>query len=264
MDTALLLDFNFEISRKVADALFRHSINVFRMVSAEQCSFEARRLNPAVIIIARSSGSAYDTDKLNVLLKVGKAPVIVISEGHDEAEELAALDAGAAEFIKGTASGELIAARVLHALNSGRVDKRDGRESENRRVLNHDRLELDIGAHNAKWAGHVLNVTCKEMALLATLIQSPGVVKSRRSLIDEAYSEDTYVDDRTVDSHMKRIRNKIRAVDPDFDGIQAVYGIGYRFRVRRECELASGNSAENGRFPGSSHSRASHLPGMRA
>jgi DNA-binding winged helix-turn-helix (wHTH) protein len=81
------------------------------------------------------------------------------------------------------------------------------------------------------------------MALLVALIRHPGVVKSRNSLIDEAYAENIHVDERTIDSHMKRIRAKLRELDPDFDGIQSVYGIGYRFRVHQKNAMDAAKSA---------------------
>jgi two-component system response regulator ChvI len=206
MNTVLLLDHSFKLSCRIADTLFRSDINVFRVASEEHCTQEANRLAPIGIIVAISDGSDKIQALLQTLLRNREVPVIVISENHDEAEELAALQLGVSAFLDGDASCELIAARILHGLNIGVVERNRRNAMEPRRVLSHDRLELDLDAHNAKWRGQELEVTCKEMSLLVALIQRPGVVKSRSSLIDHAYSENIHVDERTIDSHMKRIR----------------------------------------------------------
>jgi two-component system response regulator ChvI len=79
------------------------------------------------------------------------------------------------------------------------------------------------------WAGQDVTLTVTEFLILEALAQRPGVVKSRNQLLDIAYQDDVYVDDRTIDSHIKRIRRKFRAVDPQFDAIETLYGVGYRF-----------------------------------
>ncbi|MFM6853205.1 MAG: winged helix-turn-helix domain-containing protein, partial [Sphingopyxis sp.] len=91
------------------------------------------------------------------------------------------------------------------------------------------RLTIDAARHRSLWAGQTVSLTVTEFLILDTLSQRPGVVKSRSQLMDIAYQDDVYVDDRTIDSHIKRIRRKFRAVDPQFDGIETLYGAGYRF-----------------------------------
>ena len=88
---------------------------------------------------------------------------------------------------------------------------------------------MDPDRHKVRWDGHEVSLTVTEFLILGALAQRPGVVKSRNQLLDVAYSDDVYVDDRTIDSHIKRIRRKFRATDPEFDAIETLYGVGYKF-----------------------------------
>ena len=88
---------------------------------------------------------------------------------------------------------------------------------------------MDPARHKVRWDSKDVSLTVTEFLILEALAQRPGVVKSRNQLLDVAYSDDTYVDDRTIDSHIKRIRRKLRAADPKFDAIETLYGVGYRF-----------------------------------
>jgi two-component system response regulator ChvI len=91
------------------------------------------------------------------------------------------------------------------------------------------RLKMDPARHKVSWAGDEVSLTVTEFLILEALAQRPGVVKTRNQLLDVAYSDDVYVDDRTIDSHVKRIRRKFRLADPGFDAIETLYGVGYRF-----------------------------------
>jgi two-component system response regulator ChvI len=88
---------------------------------------------------------------------------------------------------------------------------------------------MDPARHRTSWAGESVTLTVTEFLILETLAQRPGIVKTRNQLMDAAYHDDIYVDDRTIDSHIKRLRRKFRQVDPEFDAIETLYGAGYRF-----------------------------------
>jgi two-component system response regulator ChvI len=96
-------------------------------------------------------------------------------------------------------------------------------------MLVRGRLSMDPARHKVKWDGRDVTLTVTEFLILEALAQRPGVVKNRNQLLDIAYQDDVYVDDRTIDSHIKRIRRKFRAADPEFDAIETLYGVGYRF-----------------------------------
>lgn len=260
MNTVLLLDHSYKLSCKIADTLFRNSVNVFRMGSEEQCGVEAMRLRPAGIIVALSKENRDQRELMARLVRNRNVPVIVVSENHDEAEELEALEMGVAAFLDGGASCELIAARILRALSIGAERGNSYQVTDDHNILKHEDLELDLDAYSAKWRDQDLEVTCKEMWLLVALIRRPGVVKSRSSLIDEAYAENIHVDERTIDSHMKRIRSKFREIDPDFDGIESVYGVGYRFRVQHGNTAGIIRSENKRVYPKRTFQNASRIP----
>ena len=96
-------------------------------------------------------------------------------------------------------------------------------------MLVRGRLQMDPARHKVNWDGRDVTLTVTEFLILEALAQRPGVVKNRNQLLDVAYQDDVYVDDRTIDSHIKRIRRKFRATDPQFDAIETLYGVGYRF-----------------------------------
>ena len=96
-------------------------------------------------------------------------------------------------------------------------------------MVRRGRIELDPPRHLVKWDGQPVALTVTEFLILEALAHRPGVVKSRNQLMDAAYSDDVFIDDRTIDSHIKRLRRKFREVDPDFSGIETLYGAGYSF-----------------------------------
>jgi two-component system response regulator ChvI len=98
------------------------------------------------------------------------------------------------------------------------------------RALKRGKLTLDPARHESLWEGKSVKLTVTEFLLLQSLAQRPGFVKSRDNLMDAAYDDQVYVDDRTIDSHIKRMRKKFREVDPEFDAIETLYGVGYRYR----------------------------------
>ena len=100
----------------------------------------------------------------------------------------------------------------------------------NSKVMKRGKLTLDPARHDSLWDGKPVRLTVTEFLLLQALAQRPGFVKSRDNLMDAAYDDQVYVDDRTIDSHIKRMRKKFRQVDPEFDSIETLYGVGYRYR----------------------------------
>jgi two-component system response regulator ChvI len=98
------------------------------------------------------------------------------------------------------------------------------------RPLKRGKLTLDPARHDCLWEGRPVKLTVTEFLLLQSLAQRPGFVKSRDNLMDAAYDDQVYVDDRTIDSHVKRMRKKFRVIDPEFDAIETLYGVGYRYR----------------------------------
>ena len=96
-------------------------------------------------------------------------------------------------------------------------------------MLERGQLKMDLERHACTWKGKNVTLTVTEFLILQALANRPGVVKSRDALMDAAYDDQVYVDDRTIDSHIKRLRKKFKVVDDDFEKIETLYGVGYRF-----------------------------------
>ena len=158
-------------------------------------------------------------------------PVIFLTSKDDEIDELFGLKMGADDFIKKPFSQRLLVERVKAVLR--RASPRDAVEKRPdvpAQLLERGALSMDQERHTCTWQGRAVRLTVTEFLILYALAQRPGVVKSRNALMDAAYDDQVYVDDRTIDSHIKRLRKKFKAVDDDFDMIETLYGVGYRFR----------------------------------
>jgi two-component system response regulator ChvI len=164
---------------------------------------------------------------------VGSMPVIFLTSKDDELDEALGLAMGADDYISKPFSQRLLIARIRALLR--RQDLARGTDTqapsgeEETPLIERGRLVMDPARHKVLWDGRDVTLTVTEFLILEALAQRPGVVKSRNQLLDVAYQDDVYVDDRTIDSHIKRIRRKFRGVDPEFDAIETLYGVGYRF-----------------------------------
>jgi two-component system response regulator ChvI len=159
-------------------------------------------------------------------------PVIFLTSKDDELDEALGLAMGADDYISKPFSQRLLIARIRAILRRQELAKGEAESTQNEPeppLLEQGRLLMDPARHKVLWDGKDVSLTVTEFLILEALAQRPGVVKSRNQLLDVAYQDDVYVDDRTIDSHIKRIRRKFRAVDPDFDAIETLYGVGYKF-----------------------------------
>ena len=158
-------------------------------------------------------------------------PVIFLTSKDDELDEALGLAMGADDYIAKPFSQRLLIARIRAILRRTEAIQTAASEPDAAPAptMERGRLVMDPARHRTAWAGQPVTLTVTEFLLLETLAQRPGVVKTRNQLMDTAYQDDIYVDDRTIDSHIKRIRRKFRAVDPTFDAIETLYGAGYRF-----------------------------------
>ena len=160
-------------------------------------------------------------------------PVIFLTSKDDEADEALGLASGADDYIAKPFSQRLLIARIGAILRRADLTKRiaSGESADETlpETIVRGRLSMDPARHEVTWGGQPVSLTVTEFLILEALAQRPGVVKSRNQLMDAAYHEDVFVDDRTVDSHIKRLRRKFRAVDPEFGAIDTLYGAGYSF-----------------------------------
>jgi len=159
-------------------------------------------------------------------------PVIFLTSKDDELDEALGLAMGADDYIAKPFSQRLLIARIRAILRRQELARGEAtatQDAAEQPLLERGRLAMDPARHKVRWGGRDVTLTVTEFLILDALAQRPGVVKSRNQLLDVAYQDDVYVDDRTIDSHIKRIRRKFRAVDPEFDSIETLYGVGYRF-----------------------------------
>jgi two-component system response regulator ChvI len=157
-------------------------------------------------------------------------PVIFLTSKDDEIDELFGLKMGADDFIKKPFSQRLLVERVKAVLR--RAGKSEGAPppQDTAKVIERGKLAMDPDRHSCTWDSKPVTLTVTEFLILQALAQRPGIVKSRDALMDAAYDDQVYVDDRTIDSHIKRLRKKFNQVDEAFDGIETLYGVGYRFK----------------------------------
>lgn len=157
-------------------------------------------------------------------------PVIILSSKDEEIDQLMGLRLGADDYITKPFSQRLLLERIRALLRRHELNKAESDGGTNNSLVVRGALTLDDLRHQCRWHDQDIQLTVTEFLLTKALATRPGLVKSRDQLIDAAYGENIYVDDRTIDSHIKRIRKKFRQVDPEFNKIETLYGIGYRYK----------------------------------
>lgn len=166
---------------------------------------------------------------LQRLRQTSRLPVIFLTSKDDELDELMGLRMGADDYIKKPFSQRLLIERIRTLLRRETL-ARDATVTDPGQTIARGPLLLDGARHACTWKGQPIDLTVTEFLLVKALALRPGHVKNRDQLMDAAYGEHVYVDDRTIDSHIKRVRKKFKAIDPDFAQIETLYGVGYRYR----------------------------------
>ena len=157
-------------------------------------------------------------------------PVIFLTSKDEEIDELFGLKMGADDYIAKPFSQRLVVERVKAVLRRFAPKDAQNAAAAQAQILERGKLKLDPERHTCVWDSKNVTLTVTEFLILQALATRPGVVKSRDALMDAAYDDQVYVDDRTIDSHIKRLRKKFKVVDDDFDVIETLYGVGYRFK----------------------------------
>jgi two-component system response regulator ChvI len=166
---------------------------------------------------------------LGEIRKTDQMPIIFLTSKDDEVDELMGLRMGADDYIKKPFSQRLLIERIRAILRRKDPAPEGSEDGEN--VLRRGDLMLDPDRHLCVWKGKEVTLTVTEFLLVEALARRPGHVKNRDQLIDAAYGENIYVEDRTIDSHVKRLRRKFRQTDKEFSGIETLYGVGYRYKT---------------------------------
>ncbi|MBL12756.1 MAG: DNA-binding response regulator [Rhodospirillaceae bacterium] len=169
-------------------------------------------------------------DGMELLAKLreySSMPVIFLTSKDDELDEMLGLRMGADDYIKKPFSQKLLIERIRALLRRSSIDR--GNKIDESDLIIRGNLILDNSRHQCTWKGEPVDLTVTEFLLIGSLASRPGFVKNRDQLMDAAYGENIYVDDRTIDSHIKRLRKKFKSVDPGFSNIETLYGVGYRY-----------------------------------
>ena len=168
---------------------------------------------------------------LGHLRKSSNLPIIFLTSKDDEIDEVLGLRMGADDYVRKPFSQRLLVERIRAVLRRREaLEEGTAERAEAEKVIKRGKLEMDPLRHSTVWNGDPVTLTVTEFLILHALAQRPGFVKSRDQLMDAAYDDQVYVDDRTIDSHIKRIRKKFREVADDFNSIETLYGVGYRYR----------------------------------
>ena len=196
-----------------------------------QAAFDAfQKKLPDIAVLDIKMPRMDGMDLLQRLRQRTTMPVIFLTSKDDEIDEVLGLRMGADDYVKKPFSQRLLVERIRVLLRRQEAQSGDAAEPEaESKVMIRGQLVMDPLRHAVKWKGRDVSLTVTEFLLLQALAQRPGFVKSRDQLMDVAYDDQVYVDDRTIDSHIKRLRKKLRAVDEEFAAIETLYGIGYRY-----------------------------------
>ena len=222
----ILVDDDSNILTSVSLALRSEGWIVETYNDGEQGLIALQRNNPDIAVLDIKMPRLDGMEVLKKLRVSSDIPVIFLTSKDDEIDEALGLRMGADDYIKKPFSQKLLIERIRTVLR--RSSYKNSEVSE--KMIQRNNLSLDPDRHLCKWKNVEVKLTVTEFLILYSLAVRPGLVKSRDQLIDTAYGETIYVDDRTIDSHIKRMRRKFRVFDKSFDHIETLYGVGYRYK----------------------------------
>lgn len=227
----ILVDDDRNILTSVSMALEAEGFNVKTFSDGEEGLKGITDNNPDLVVLDIKMPRMDGMEVLSKLREQSATPVIFLTSKDDEVDEVIGLRMGADDYITKPFSQRLLIERIRALLRRQDLlrQKEEAPKAEGEKVVR-GHLELDDARHLCTWKGDPVNLTVTEYLLVKALAQRPGHVKNRDQLIDMAYGENIYVDDRTIDSHIKRVRKKFKQVDDDFNHIETLYGIGYRYK----------------------------------
>ena len=226
-----LVDDDRNILASISMALEAEGFTVYKYTDGED-ALRGLRAHPVDLAILDIKMPRMDgMELLDRLRRESAVPVIFLTSKDEEVDEVLGLRMGADDYIKKPFSQRLLIERIRAVLRRGEAQREGGApEGEAEAIMRRGELVLDPARHVCTWKDKQVPLTVTEFLILKSLAARPGHVKSRDQLMDAAYGEHIYVDDRTIDSHIKRLRKKFRALDSSFVQIETLYGVGYRYR----------------------------------
>ncbi len=222
-----LIDDDLNITASVAMVLESEGFTVESYSDGESGLDAVMRKGTDLVVLDIKMPRMDGMEVLKKIRETSDVPVIFLTSKDDEIDQLLGLRMGADDYITKPFSQRLLIERIRVLLR--RQDLKKSESTDNQHIVYGD-IELDEARHLCTWKKKPVNLTVTEFLLVKSLVTRPGHVRTRDQLIDMAYGENIYVDDRTVDSHIKRIRNKFKKVDDSFDQIETLYGVGYRIK----------------------------------
>ena len=228
--TIALIDDDRNILTSLSIALEKEGFNIQTYLDGESALIGLSRTPPDLAVIDIKMPRMDGEELLKKLRKKTSMPVIFLTSKDEEVDELLGLKLGADDFVKksGGFSTKVLIERIRVQLR-----KKNNNLEEIKNVISHGKLKLDPSQLECEWDGKQLpdKLTTTEFLIVKELAKRPGIIKERSQLMDVAYREDTDIEDRTIDSHVKRIRKKFKKVDNNFSAIETRYGSGYRWNV---------------------------------
>ena len=230
MPTIALVDDDRNILTSVSMSLEAEGYRVTSYTDGASALDGFRTTPPELAILDIKMPRMDGMETLRRLRQKSDLPVIFLTSRDEEVDEMFGLKMGADDFIRKPFSQRLLVERVKAVLRRAAPKDIAAPKEANSSVLERGLLRMDPERHTCTWKNETVTLTVTEFLILQSLASRPGVVKSRNALMDAAYDDQVYVDDRTIDSHVKRLRKKFKAGDNEFDMIETLYGVGYRFK----------------------------------
>ena len=229
--TIALVDDDRNILTSISIALEKEGFNVQTYLDGESAYIGITRTPPNLAVIDVKMPKMDGEELLRKLRKKTALPVILLTSKDEEVDELLGLKLGADDFIKksGGFSVKVLIERIRVQLRKKNINIIE----DSKNIISHGKLRLDPSQLECEWGGKSLpdKLTTTEFLIVQELAKRPGIIKERSQLMDIAYREDTDIEDRTIDSHVKRIRKKFKKIDSEFSAIETRYGSGYRWNV---------------------------------
>ena len=229
--TIALIDDDRNILTSISIALEKEGFNVQTYLDGESALIGLSRTPPDLAVVDFKMPKMDGEELLKKLRKKTSLPVIFLTSKDDEIDELLGLKLGADDFVKksGGFSIKVLIERIRVQLRKKNINNIE----DTKNIIVHGKLKLDPSQLECEWDGKQLpdKLTTTEFLIVRELAKRPGIIKERSQLMDIAYREDTDIEDRTIDSHVKRIRKKFKKIDTNFSAIETRYGSGYRWNV---------------------------------
>ena len=229
--TIALIDDDRNILTSISIALEKEGFNVQTYLDGESALIGLSRTPPDLAVVDIKMPKMDGEELLKKLRKKTSLPIIFLTSKDDEIDELLSLKLGADDFVKKSGGFSI---KVLIERIRVQLRKKDINNIEDaKNIIAHGKLKLDPSQLECEWDGKQLpdKLTTTEFLIVRELAKRPGIIKERSQLMDIAYREDTDIEDRTIDSHVKRIRKKFKKIDTNFSAIETRYGSGYRWNV---------------------------------